>query len=274
MDSPSRPASVSSNTNSAYSHAGSTRHMLSDSNTFHNYNQPSSFNAGNAGGHNKESTDASGLSLTVNYLPSKFSSTLLTPGGSSTRKRKSGRAGDPDPIVPKQGGGVEAFRSGEARMGDDEFDEGMFGKNKGKKRLKWNRFKWVLFVANFLLTGYSLIALVFCLLTWFNVWHHADIVRVANRPELIISTIAASVGVFTSVIGWAGILLNNRSFLAMVKSTHNGHVTSVSTVEHVYKTNSNVADIIPPSSKPPSPKPVTPVPSFQAVKPPSSTTNV
>lgn len=61
---------------------------------------------------------------------------------------------------------------------------------------------------------YSLVALVFCLLTWFNVWEHADVVRVGNRPELIISTIAASIGLMTSVIGWAGILLNNRSFLA------------------------------------------------------------
>jgi len=54
----------------------------------------------------------------------------------------------------------------------------------------------------------------FCLLTWFNVWEHADVVRVGNRPELIISTIAASIGLMTSVIGWAGILLNDRSFLA------------------------------------------------------------
>ncbi|KAF8812701.1 hypothetical protein BYT27DRAFT_7207544 [Phlegmacium glaucopus] len=33
-------------------------------------------------------------------------------------------------------------------------------------------------------------------------------------PELILSTIAACGGVFTSLIGWSGILLNNRSFLA------------------------------------------------------------
>jgi hypothetical protein len=59
------------------------------------------------------------------------------------------------------------------------------------------------------------VALIFCLLTWFNVWTHADVILVANRPELIVSTIAASVGIFTSVIGWAGILLNNRSFLAV-----------------------------------------------------------
>jgi len=61
---------------------------------------------------------------------------------------------------------------------------------------------------------YSLAALVVCLLTWFDVWKHADVIRTGNRPELILSTLAASMGIFTSVIGWAGILLNNRGFLA------------------------------------------------------------
>jgi hypothetical protein len=64
------------------------------------------------------------------------------------------------------------------------------------------------------LSVYALVALIFCLLTWFNVWNHADIVRVGNRSELILSTIASCLGVFASLIGWAGILLNNRGFLA------------------------------------------------------------
>ena len=61
---------------------------------------------------------------------------------------------------------------------------------------------------------YSVVALVVCLLTWFDVWEHADVARVANSTELILSTVAACVGILTSVIGWAGILLNNRIFLA------------------------------------------------------------
>ncbi|KAG5650505.1 hypothetical protein H0H81_012005 [Sphagnurus paluster] len=206
----SRPASVSSHANSAYSHAGSTRHMLSDSNGGGPLNVPY---AGIAHGQSASST----VSLSVNYLPSKFSATLLAPGGSLTRKRKGGK-GDIDPGFPKQGGGVEAFRSGEARMGvDDDYDAPVFGgKNGGKKkRLRWNRFKWILFFANICLTLYSLLSLIFCLLTWFNIWTHADIVRVGNQPELIVSTLAASFGVFTSLIGWAGVLLNNRSFLAV-----------------------------------------------------------
>jgi Tetraspanin family len=65
------------------------------------------------------------------------------------------------------------------------------------------------------LTIYSITALIFCLLTWFNVWKHADVVRVGNRPELIFSTVASGFGILTSLVGWAGILLNNRSFLAI-----------------------------------------------------------
>lgn len=65
------------------------------------------------------------------------------------------------------------------------------------------------------LSIYALAGLIFCLLTWFDVFEHADIVRVGNRTELILSTAAAVLASLTSVIGWAGILLNNRSFLAV-----------------------------------------------------------
>ncbi|KAG6909540.1 hypothetical protein DXG01_016933 [Tephrocybe rancida] len=159
-------------------------------------------------------------SLTVNYLLLKFAHTPLLHGASLSCKRKGGKA---EMNVPKRGGGVESFRSGEARMPgqeDDDYDAaqgGVFGKDGvGKKgKLRWNKFKWILFFANILLMAYTLIALVFCLLTWFNVWHNADIIRVGNRIELIFSTLKASIGVLTSVVGLAGILLNNRSFLAI-----------------------------------------------------------
>ena len=39
--------------------------------------------------------------------------------------------------------------------------------------------------------------------------------RTGNTPELVLCTLAAVVGLLTSIIGWAGILLNNRSFLAV-----------------------------------------------------------
>jgi hypothetical protein len=162
------------------------------------------------------------LSLSVNYLPTKFSNRLMSPSP-STRKRK-GNKGAADGIVPKRGGGVEAFRSGESRMpaeNDEDYDgvsSGWFGgkgAKPGRSRLRWNKFKWTLFAANVMLSIYSLVATIICLLTWFNVFQHADIVRVGNRPELVVSTLAATLGIITSLLGWAGILLNNRSFLAV-----------------------------------------------------------
>ena len=64
------------------------------------------------------------------------------------------------------------------------------------------------------LTLYTFIALVVCLLTWFDVWENAYVIRTGNSPELILSTLTAVIGLLTSLIGWAGILLNNRGFLA------------------------------------------------------------
>ena len=64
------------------------------------------------------------------------------------------------------------------------------------------------------LTLCSVGTLIVCLLTWFDIWEHADVIRTANSPELVLSTVAACVGILTSLIGWAGILLNNRGFLA------------------------------------------------------------
>ncbi|KIK19622.1 hypothetical protein PISMIDRAFT_682940, partial [Pisolithus microcarpus 441] len=156
------------------------------------------------------------ISLSVNYLPSKFSSGILSPGAT---RRKHGV----DISVPKRGGGREAFKASEPRMpddGDEDYDGvsgDWFGGKEGgrtRPRMRWNKFKWSLFVANACLSVYALTGLISCLLTWFDVFEHADIVRVGNRTELILSTIAATAATITSVFGWAGILLNNRSFLA------------------------------------------------------------
>jgi hypothetical protein len=93
------------------------------------------------------------VSLSVNYLPTKFSTGLLTPSGARRRKGLKGI----ESIVPKRGGGVEAFKSGESRMpgeNDEDYDgvaSGWFGgKNAvaAKSKLRWNKFKWILFVAN------------------------------------------------------------------------------------------------------------------------------
>src|SRR5688572_8630783 len=73
---------------------------------------------------------ATNLSLSVNYIPSKFSATRASSGGLRNRK-------GPDSI-PKRGGGLDAFRSGEARM------------PQGKGQMRWTKFKWILFFSNIL----------------------------------------------------------------------------------------------------------------------------
>ncbi|EAU85773.1 tetraspanin Tsp2 [Coprinopsis cinerea okayama7 len=190
------------------------------------------------------SGDASNVSLSVNYLPTKFSSGMLNAeleGKSGTRRRRGkGAIRDVDVMlkVPKMGGGLDAFKAGEARMGGEDEDADLydtsrstsssFGKvmfwKKDKKRrqgssppkeMRWNRFKWILFISNTVLTIYSFACLIVCLLLWFGAWQHADVVRVGNRTELIISTLASCMGLFTCLLGWAGILMNNRVFLAI-----------------------------------------------------------
>jgi hypothetical protein len=101
----------------------------------------------------------SDVSLSINYLPSKFSPSLLSGGA---RKRK-GKTGDViDPVMPKRGGGVEAFRSGEARMpqgGDEDYDGvtgGWLGGGLKPRKLRWNKFKWILFFANVLVCFFAL----------------------------------------------------------------------------------------------------------------------
>lgn len=103
-------------------------------------------------------TDSSSVSLSVNYLPHKFSNSLLSAG---PRKRR-GKNGDPN--MPKLGGGIDAFRSGEARMpgqDDDDYDgvSGAFFSSHQKQptKLRWNRFKWILFIANTIVSSLLLL---------------------------------------------------------------------------------------------------------------------
>lgn len=144
------------------------------------------------------SDDASNSALSINYVPSKFSTALL----SSERPRRRKRRNDAGDFLSSRGG-IEI-------SDDDGFTKG----HKDSRNLRWNKFKWILFLANLLFTLYSLAILVITLLLWFDVFQLADVIRVGNKTELILSTLTAAFGLLTSVIGWAGILLNNRSFLA------------------------------------------------------------
>lgn len=84
---------------------------------------------------NSSKQDISSSSLSVNYLPQKF--------GTSGLRNRAG--------VPR-GGGREAFGPGAARMaGDDDYDAvGWPGGGKDKRKRRWNKFKWTLFLANLL----------------------------------------------------------------------------------------------------------------------------
>lgn len=163
-DDPSRH-SRSSSINSHQSNAASTRYMLSGMNnnsqaglTLEPPSRPfgesrsSSFRSLSPkqpdfplisdGKHN--SVDAS---LSVNYLPTKFSDRVLS-GGPKRRKNWKRLDG----VVPKRPGGREAFRSNEARMpgAGDEDEDGMDIRAGGrtKPKLRWTRFKWILAFAN------------------------------------------------------------------------------------------------------------------------------
>lgn len=151
----SRPASIA---NSAYSQAASTRHMLADipPSDLANPNLP-------APGLQLDNT-STGMSLSANYIPHKFSDAMLS---GAFRRRK----GDVGPKIPKLGGGIEAFRSGEARMpgeNDEDYDgvqSGWFG-NKNRttaRRMRWTRFKWILFFSNICVYIYISFSLLFVL---------------------------------------------------------------------------------------------------------------
>ncbi|KAF5383398.1 hypothetical protein D9757_006151 [Collybiopsis confluens] len=131
----------------------------------------------------------------VNYIPSKFSSALLNPN-KFRRRKNTGHGGRREKRL--EGLENEVERPTESR-GD----------------LRWNKFKWIMFFANLIFSAYSLATLVITILVWCDVFAFADIIRVGNKSELVLSTLAASIAVLTSVVGWAGILLNNRSFLAI-----------------------------------------------------------
>ena len=164
----SRSSSVNSHSPSIQSAANSTRYMLAGMNnnsagldppTLPYGSRASSFRSMSP----KNDTplmDNKGIptSLSVNYLPSKFSSHVLSNG---MKRRKGGKGGDIP--IPKRGGGREAFKANESRMpgdGDDDYDGVSFGQHGRKGRLRWNRFKWVLFFANLVVSLSSLILLM------------------------------------------------------------------------------------------------------------------
>ncbi|KAJ7623347.1 hypothetical protein FB45DRAFT_752274 [Roridomyces roridus] len=195
--------------------SGSTRHILAPSS---NMLEPPS------APFRPVSPSGSTHSLATNYLPSKFSNSMLA------RRRGLGGKGEFGGGMLPRGGGVEAFRAGASRMpsaGDEDYDGvdprnaggllgGVFGaRGRGGKAARWTRFKAILFVANIVLAVWSLTALLFIILVWLHVLEDSPIITVANTLELRLSTAAAAVAFAVSLLGFPGILLNNRPFLAV-----------------------------------------------------------
>ena len=85
---------------------------------------------------NSSTKDVNASSLSVNYLPQKFS---------GLRQRGLAR-----------GGGREAFGAGAARMAgpDDDDGVGWLGADKGKRKRRWNKFKWILFLSNIIVSDF------------------------------------------------------------------------------------------------------------------------
>ncbi|KAJ7097235.1 tetraspanin Tsp2 [Mycena belliarum] len=152
-------------------------------------------------------------SLSVNYLPTKFSDALAV--GNARRRRRAKQ----DTLAMARGGGVDAFKKGEARMPEDRDDLHPSPARKGwldraETGSRWTRFKWVLLVFTAVYSLLAIGALIAMLLIWLDYIQHADVIRVANRTELIFTTLAASFALLTAIFGLAGVMLNNRSFLA------------------------------------------------------------
>jgi hypothetical protein len=120
-------------------------------------------------------------------------------------------------MVPR-GGGTAAFRADAARMpgaGDEDYDGVDRLISPGSRKARWTRFKWLLFIANTILFLYSLPALIFTILVYLRTLPDSPILLVAHRTELALSTVAASVALATACLGGAGIIMNNRPFLAV-----------------------------------------------------------
>ena len=164
----SRSSSVNSHSPSIQSAANSTRYMLAGMNNNSSGLDPPTLPYGSRSSSFRSMSpkndtplmDGKATSLSVNYLPSKFSSNILSGG----MKRRKGKGGDIP--IPKRGGGREAFKANESRMpgdGDDDYDGVSFGQHGRKGRLRWNRFKWVLFFANLVVSLSSLFLLLLVL---------------------------------------------------------------------------------------------------------------
>ncbi|KAL5482389.1 hypothetical protein ACEPAI_8983 [Sanghuangporus weigelae] len=107
---------------------------------------------------------------------------------------------------------MDDFRS----IASEEFVSGSFDVGLGFERVgRWTTHKWVLFLSVLSVLGYSIAALVFAILTWYQTWEHAEVMIVADGDVLILTTLCASLLLLAALVGLTGTLLNSRPLLAI-----------------------------------------------------------
>ncbi|KAI5123111.1 hypothetical protein M0805_001467 [Coniferiporia weirii] len=80
---------------------------------------------------------------------------------------------------------------------------------------RWSNYKWCLLVSVLSVLGYSIAALMYSILTWYQTWEHSDIMLVADIDVLILVTLSASLLLLAAIVGLTGTLLNSRPLLAI-----------------------------------------------------------
>ncbi|KAI9258100.1 Tetraspanin family-domain-containing protein [Phascolomyces articulosus] len=82
-----------------------------------------------------------------------------------------------------------------------------------KKRQIWTARKWWILFSNAILFCYGLGILLLALLTFFKLYQRADVVIVGERMILNLITATGVICLFSSILGFVGIMLNNRAVL-------------------------------------------------------------
>ncbi|RCH98811.1 hypothetical protein CU097_012488 [Rhizopus azygosporus] len=82
-----------------------------------------------------------------------------------------------------------------------------------KKKQRWSKHKWWLLFSNTLLFCYGLGILLLALLTFFKFYLRADVVIVGEKLILNLILATGAICLFTSLLGYTGIMLNNRAVL-------------------------------------------------------------
>ncbi|ORX79277.1 hypothetical protein K493DRAFT_390891, partial [Basidiobolus meristosporus CBS 931.73] len=79
----------------------------------------------------------------------------------------------------------------------------------------WNRFKWLLFIANSLQCFIGLAGLLFSIVTWANGYLRAEVVVTSNKGILVITSVAGAGMILNAALGFYGIFTNNRRVLSV-----------------------------------------------------------